>query len=134
MSCSQYRGVGRDPLHRPSNGRSRRGSLAQWPCFLPLYPATDCPMQTSDVPAEQETRTIPIIFAVVADPVGSGLVGSLARPGGHVTGFPNFVPSLGAKWVEMLKEISPRLKRVAILFNPETAAGEGSFYARPVQA
>jgi putative tryptophan/tyrosine transport system substrate-binding protein len=82
----------------------------------------------------QQTRTIPIIFVVVADPVGSGLVGSLAQPGGHVTGFPNFVPSLGAKWVEMLKEISPRIKRVAILFNPETAAGEGSFYARPVQA
>jgi putative ABC transport system substrate-binding protein len=82
----------------------------------------------------QQTRTIPIIFVVVADPLGSGLVGSLARPGGHVTGFPNFVPSLGAKWVEMLKEISPRIKRVAILFNPETAAGEGSFYARPVQA
>ena len=82
----------------------------------------------------QQTRAIPIIFVIVADPVGSGLVGSLARPGGHVTGFPNFVPSLGGKWVEMLKEISPRIKRVAILFNPETAAGEGSFYARPVQA
>jgi putative tryptophan/tyrosine transport system substrate-binding protein len=82
----------------------------------------------------RQTRTIPIIFILVADPLGSGLVGSLARPGGNVTGFTNSVPSLGGKWIEMLKEISPRIKRVAILFNAETAAGGGSFYSRPVQA
>jgi putative ABC transport system substrate-binding protein len=80
------------------------------------------------------TRTIPIIFVVAADPVGSGLVVSLSQPGGNVTGFTNFVPSLGGKWIEILKEISPRIKRVALLFNPEMAAGGGSFYARPVQA
>jgi putative ABC transport system substrate-binding protein len=82
----------------------------------------------------RQTHTIPIIFILVADPLGGGLVGSLARPGGNVTGFTNFVPSVGGKWIEMLKVISPRIKRVAILFNPETASGGGSFYARPVQA
>ncbi len=81
-----------------------------------------------------QTRTIPIIFVVAADPIGSGFVDSLSRPGGNVTGFTNFVPSLGGKWIEMLKEISPGIKRVALLFNPEVAAGGGSFYARPVQA
>jgi putative ABC transport system substrate-binding protein len=90
-----------------------------------LTPATEALMR--------QTRTIPIIFVVVADPIDSGLVASLARPGGNVTGFTNFVPSMGAKWIEMLKEISPRIKRVALLFNAETAAGGGSFYARPAQ-
>jgi putative ABC transport system substrate-binding protein len=82
----------------------------------------------------QQTRTIPIIFAVAADPVGSGFAVSLSRPGGNVTGFTNFVPSLGGKWIELLKDISPRIKRVALLFNPEVAAGGGSFYSQPVQA
>jgi putative tryptophan/tyrosine transport system substrate-binding protein len=69
----------------------------------------------------QETRTIPIIFVSVADPVGSGYVASLPRPGGNVTGFTPIVGSLGGKWVELLKEIAPRLARVALLFNPPTA-------------
>jgi putative ABC transport system substrate-binding protein len=81
-----------------------------------------------------QTRTIPIIFVVATDPVGRGLVASLSRPGGNVTGFSNFVPSLGGKWIELLKELSPRIKRVALLFNPEVAAGGGSFYSQPVQA
>jgi putative tryptophan/tyrosine transport system substrate-binding protein len=82
----------------------------------------------------QQTRTIPIIFVVATDPVGSGLAVSLSRPGGNVTGFTNFVPSLAGKWIELLKEISPRIKRVALLFNPEVAPGGGLFYAQPVQA
>jgi putative ABC transport system substrate-binding protein len=82
----------------------------------------------------QRTRTIPIIVVIAADPVGSGLAVSLSRPGGNVTGFTNFGPSLGGKWIELLKEISPRIKRVALLFNPEVAAGGGSFYSQPVQA
>jgi putative ABC transport system substrate-binding protein len=81
-----------------------------------------------------QTRAIPIIFVLAADPVGSGLVVSLSRPGGNVTGFTNFMPSLGGKWIELLKEISPRIKRVVLLFNPEVAAGGGSFYSQPVQA
>jgi putative tryptophan/tyrosine transport system substrate-binding protein len=69
----------------------------------------------------QETRTIPIIFVLVADPVGSGFVASLPRPGGNATGFTPIVGSLGGKWVELLKEIAPRVTRVTLLFNPPTA-------------
>jgi len=69
----------------------------------------------------QQTRTIPIVFATVADPVGSGLVASFARPGGNVTGFTNLEGSMAGKWLELLKEIAPRVNRAAIVFNPATA-------------
>jgi putative ABC transport system substrate-binding protein len=69
----------------------------------------------------QETRTIPIIFANVVDPVGSGFVTSLARPGGNVTGFTLVESSIAGKWLELLKEIAPRVNRVAFLFNPAAA-------------
>jgi putative ABC transport system substrate-binding protein len=69
----------------------------------------------------QQTRTIPIVFVLVADPVGSGFVASLPRPGGNATGFTPIVGSLGGKWVELLKEIAPRVARVTLLFNPPTA-------------
>ena len=69
----------------------------------------------------RETRTIPIIFANVSDPIGSGFVASLSRPGGNVTGFTTIEGSMGGKWLELLKEISPHVNRVAFLFNPETA-------------
>jgi putative tryptophan/tyrosine transport system substrate-binding protein len=69
----------------------------------------------------QQTRTIPIVFVLVADPVGSGFVASLSRPGGNATGFTPIVGSLGGKWVELLKEIAPRVTRVTLLFNPPTA-------------
>jgi putative ABC transport system substrate-binding protein len=68
----------------------------------------------------QQTSTIPIIFAVVADPVGSGFVESLARPGGNVTGFTLTEPTMTSKWLELLKEIAPHVTRVAFLFNPAT--------------
>src|SRR5262249_52281887 len=69
----------------------------------------------------RQTRTIPIIFANVADPIGRGFVASFSRPGGNVTGFTNFEGSLGGKWLELLKETAPRVNRVAFLFNPATA-------------
>ena len=69
----------------------------------------------------QQTRTIPIIFANVADPIGSGFVASFPRPGGNVTGFTNVEPTMAGKWLELLKEIAPRVDRVAMLFNPATA-------------
>ena len=68
-----------------------------------------------------ETRTIPIVFVVVSDPVGSGFVASLNRPGGNVTGFMNMEPTMSGKWLELLKEIAPRLTRAALLFNPAVA-------------
>jgi putative tryptophan/tyrosine transport system substrate-binding protein len=80
---------------------------------------------TSSTPATaamlQQTRTIPIIFVWVADPVGSGFVASLSRPGGNATGFTPIEGSLGGKWVELLKEIAPRVVRVSLLFNPVMA-------------
>jgi putative ABC transport system substrate-binding protein len=72
------------------------------------------------VAVQRETRTIPIVFATVADPVASGLVPGLNQPGGNITGFANFEGSLGGKWLELLLEIAPGLKRAAIMFNPDT--------------
>ena len=69
----------------------------------------------------QQTRTIPIVFAVVSDPVGSGFVASFSRPGGNVTGLTNIQPTMPGKWLELLKEIAPRVNRAALLFNPATA-------------
>jgi putative ABC transport system substrate-binding protein len=69
---------------------------------------------------QQETQAIPIVFAS-AEPVASGIVPRLDRPGGNITGFATYEPSLGGKWLELLSEIAPRLKRVAIMFNPDTA-------------
>jgi putative ABC transport system substrate-binding protein len=69
----------------------------------------------------QQTRIIPIVFASTVDPVGSGFVASLPRPGGNVTGFINMEDSMAGKWLELLKEIAPRVNRVAFLFNPATA-------------
>jgi len=69
----------------------------------------------------RETPTIPIVFVTVSDPLGSGFVTSFARPGGNITGFALFEPSMGGKWLELLKEIAPRTVRVALLFNPATA-------------
>jgi putative ABC transport system substrate-binding protein len=71
---------------------------------------------------------------VVSDPVGSGLAASLSEPGRNATGFTNFATSTGAKWVEFLKALSPRLARVALLFNPATAPGRGSTYLQSVEA
>jgi putative tryptophan/tyrosine transport system substrate-binding protein len=67
------------------------------------------------------THTVPVVFVVVTDPVGSGFVKSLASPGSNATGFTIMEPSMGGKWLELLKEIAPQVRRVAFLFNPETA-------------
>ena len=69
----------------------------------------------------QQTRTIPIVFVQVTDPVGSGFVASISRPGGNVTGFTTPEQTMAGKWLELLKEIAPRVNRVALLFNPATA-------------
>jgi len=69
----------------------------------------------------QETHSIPIVFALVADPIGSGFVANLARPGGNVTGFVTMVPTMASKWLELLKEVTPSVARVAFLYNPATA-------------
>jgi putative ABC transport system substrate-binding protein len=81
----------------------------------------------------QQTRTIPIIFANVADPVGSRFVTNFPRPGGNVTGFILFEPTIAGKWLELLKEIAPRVARVAFLFNPATAP-YAEYYLNPFKA
>jgi putative tryptophan/tyrosine transport system substrate-binding protein len=82
-------------------------------------------MVTASTPATaamlQQTRITPIIFVLVADPVGSGFVASYPQPGGNVTGFTSIEPTLAGKWLELLKDIAPRLTRVVFLFNPQTA-------------
>jgi len=80
-------------------------------------------------PLRQLTRTIPIVFAVVADPVGAGYVESLARPGGNLTGFTGQEYALSGKWLELLKEIVPRVTRVAVLRDSSIAAGPGQLGA-----
>jgi putative tryptophan/tyrosine transport system substrate-binding protein len=75
----------------------------------------------------QVTRTVPTVFAVVPDPIGSGFVASLARPGGNATGFMQFEYSLSAKWPELLKEIAPGVTRAAVLWDPTIAPGIGQF-------
>jgi len=87
---------------------------------------------TGGVPAtaavQRETRTIPIVFTIVADPVTSGLVARLDRPGGNITGFATTEASMGGKWLELLSEIAPGLKRAAMIFNPDTGAATASPY------
>ena len=78
-------------------------------------------------PMLQATRTVPVVFPAVADPVGAGYVDSLARPGGNATGFMNFEYSMGAKWLELLKEIAPAMTRVAVLRDLAIASGTGQY-------
>jgi putative ABC transport system substrate-binding protein len=79
--------------------------------------------QTTPVIAalQRETKSIPIVFVVVSDPVGSGFVASLPRPGGNMTGFVNLEASMASKWIELLKEVAPNMTRAAVIFNPDTA-------------
>jgi len=102
--------------------RKHAGELAE------LFPDVILAHGESTVgPLLQATRTVPVVFPAVADPVGAGYVDSLARPGGNVTGFLSFEYSLGAKWLELLKEIVPSLARVAVLRDPTLAGGAGQF-------
>jgi putative ABC transport system substrate-binding protein len=83
----------------------------------------------------EQTGSIPIVFVHVADPLGAGFVESIPRPGGNITGVTNFEPTMGGKWLELLTEIAPRVKRVGMLFSPETAASgsTGGIYLRSLE-
>jgi putative ABC transport system substrate-binding protein len=80
-------------------------------------------------PLQQVTSAVPIVFAVVPDPVGAGIVDSLARPGGNVTGFATYEYGLSGKWLELLKEVAPRVTRAAVLRNAAISAGIGQYAA-----
>jgi putative tryptophan/tyrosine transport system substrate-binding protein len=88
----------------------------------------------SVIALRKETDTIPIVFVQISDPIGTGFITNLARPGGNITGFTNFESSMGGKWVEILKEIAPGVTRVALLFNPETAPYVIRYYQGPFEA
>jgi putative ABC transport system substrate-binding protein len=81
----------------------------------------------------RETQTIPVVFVVVSDPVGDGFVASLAHPGGNMTGFLHSESGIGAKMLQLLNQIAPGVKRVAMLFNPDTAPGGGTYYFRDLE-
>src|SRR2546430_6850598 len=77
------------------------------------------------------TGTIPIVFVAVSDPIGSGFVASMARPGGNITGFTVLHASIAGKYLEMLKEMAPQLARAAIMYNPNSVPAGGRFFSRP---
>jgi putative tryptophan/tyrosine transport system substrate-binding protein len=83
---------------------------------------------------QQETLTIPIVFVLVGDPVGSGFVATMARPGGNLTGFSVFEPAIGGKWLEIFKEIAPNISRVGFLLHPETPVNVGFLRAAEAAA
>jgi putative ABC transport system substrate-binding protein len=111
------------PVGDADRSRSAEGLVA-------LAPDVILASTSSSVAALQRiTRSVPIVFASVIDPVGAGFVASLSRPGGNTTGFLSFEYSLSGKWLELLKEIAPHLTRVAVLHDPALAAGIGQFAA-----
>jgi putative tryptophan/tyrosine transport system substrate-binding protein len=103
----------------PSDAESRQRVGKELVALQPDLILTQNTVSTASI--LQETRSIPIIFANVVDPIGSGFVSSLARPGGNVTGFTLVESSIVGKWLELIKEIAPRVSRVAFLFNPAAA-------------
>jgi putative ABC transport system substrate-binding protein len=84
---------------------------------------------------QQASRTVPIVFVGISDPIGAGFVESFSRPGGNITGFTGFEATIGGKWLGLLKEIVPSIEHVSILFNPETANGgaSGGIYLRSIE-
>src|SRR5262249_20402987 len=87
----------------------------------------------SVVALRRETTTIPIVFVQISDPIGSGFIANVARPGGNITGFSNFEASIGGKWIEILREIAPGLARSALIFNPQTAPYVARYYQGPFE-
>ena len=111
-----------DQCRRPSQTRGRIGCVA--PDVLVGASGT-----TTVAALLQATRTVPIVFAIVVDPVGAGFVASLARPGGNATGFTMFEYGMSGKWLELLKQIAPGVTRAAVLRDPAIASGIGQFAA-----
>jgi putative ABC transport system substrate-binding protein len=114
-----------------SDGNLLRGIAAELARMPPdLILATSTPVMAA---LQEQGLSVPMMFVQVTDPVGQGLVPNLARPGGHITGFTNFEFSIGTKWLEALKQIAPRVTRIALIYNPETAP-YADLFQRPVEA
>jgi putative tryptophan/tyrosine transport system substrate-binding protein len=107
-----YRWGGTDPQHAASAAAEVAASKPD------VVVAVGSPVVLA---MQRTTTTIPIVFAIVSDPVGQGVVPNLAHPGGNVTGFSNLEPGIGGKWLELLKEIAPAAKKIAVMFNPATS-------------
>jgi putative ABC transport system substrate-binding protein len=93
-----------------------------------------CSTTAVTAPLHRETSTIPIVFAIVSDPLGSGFVASLRRPGGNITGFTAVEAAIGGKWLSLLKEIVPSMKRAAFMWNPDTAPAGGKNFVASFEA
>jgi putative ABC transport system substrate-binding protein len=129
---SAGRNVHIDYRFAPESSADRVQALAKE--MIALQPDAILAQATPVVAAlQRETRTIPIVFAVVADPIGSGFIESLPRPGGNITGMMLYEASITGKWLAMLKEIAPRLERVALVTNPKTAPFY-NFYLRAAES
>jgi putative ABC transport system substrate-binding protein len=99
--------------------------------IVALKPDVILSQNTAAVPPLLEaTRIIPIVFTQVTEPVEAGFIASMARPGGNITGFTSFEATMGGKWIELLKEIAPRVTRVSIVFNPDASASRGVNFLR----
>ena len=122
-----HRNVRIDPRWGGGNTESNRKHIADLVALSPDVIVTGGAAIVG--PLLQATRTVPIVFTTVIDPVGSGFVESLARPGGNATGFMQFEFSLSGKWLELLKQIAPNVTRVAVLRDAATSAGIGQFVA-----
>jgi putative ABC transport system substrate-binding protein len=127
-----------------TDGRNLRMDLRRWGDDINRLPALAREVVglqpdiivTTGTPAtvalQRETRTIPIVFSGAVDPVASGIVPRLDRPGGNVTGFAAWEPTLAGKWLELLSEIAPGLKRAAIMFNPDRRPADAGEIRAPV--
>ena len=102
--------------------------------LVELQPDVIVAHTTSAVSAlAQQTRTIPIVFVLVSDPVGNGFVENWTKPGGNITGFTDFEAPMAGKWLELLRQIAPHVTQVALLCNPETAPGGGAVFLGPIE-
>ncbi len=81
----------------------------------------------------RETKTIPIVFVAVSDPIGDGFAASFSRPGRNITGFTNVESSVAGKWVELLKDVAPGITQIEFIFNPQTAPSQGKYYSNLVE-
>jgi putative ABC transport system substrate-binding protein len=121
-------------LHLEIRYANSASELARAAAELVSWPADAIVARSTPVVAAllRETRTIPVVFTVIGDPIQSGFVASFNRPGGNATGFTSIQLSIGSKWPGLLKEIAPSLRRVGIVFNPDTVPRRGSDFLDPI--